>query len=342
MKLRAVIPRLVLALGIAGAAIWLGFNQHQLDRAPIEGLMRGLGFWAPLGYVVVFALGTVVLAPGAIFGLAGGALFGPIWGTILNLCGATLGAIAAFLVARYLAEDWVRRKAAGRLENLIAGVEGEGWRFVAFVRLMPLFPFNLANYALGLTRIPLAPYVLATLVCMVPGTLAYTWLGYAGREALAGNDRGVHYGLMALALLAGIALLPRLMRRLRGEKTIRWADVGELPARLKDGCAVIDVRGPDEFDGPLGHIAEALNLPIVELPKRLPEIHALRDKPIMLVCRTHQRSARAATLLGHAGFRDVQVLRGGMEWWNRNGLPVEGRTAAGQRPKDRKPRAETP
>ena len=221
MKLRALIPRLVLALGIAGAAIWVAFNQHQFDRAPIEALMRALGIWAPLVYVALFAIGTVVFAPGMIFGLAGGALFGPLWGTVLNLFGGTLGAIAAFLVARYLAQDWVRRKAAGRLEKLITGVEVEGWRFVAFVRLVPLFPFNLANYAFGLTRIPLTPYVLATLVCMVPGSLAYSWLGYAGREALEGNDTAIRYGLMALALLAAIAFLPRLMRHLRGAETIR-------------------------------------------------------------------------------------------------------------------------
>ena len=74
-------------------------------------------------------------------------------------------------------------------------MEAEGWRFVAFVRLVPLFPFNLLNYALGLTRIPLVAYVLASLVCMAPGTLAYTWLGYAGREAIAGNDAAIRYGL---------------------------------------------------------------------------------------------------------------------------------------------------
>jgi uncharacterized membrane protein YdjX (TVP38/TMEM64 family) len=94
-------------------------------------------------------------------------LFGPVWGTILNLAGATVGATAAFLVARYLA-DWVRRKAARRLDQLIKGVEAEGWRIVAFVRLVPILPFNLMNYALGLTHIRLVDYVLASFVCMLP------------------------------------------------------------------------------------------------------------------------------------------------------------------------------
>ena len=83
---------------------------------------------------------------------------------------------------------------------------------------------------------------------------------------------------------------------------------------------MIDVRGPDEFMGPLGHIADASNM----LPKRLVEIDALKDRPVVLVCRTDKRSATAAMLLRDAGFRDVGVLRGGMEQWNQKGLPVEG------------------
>jgi uncharacterized membrane protein YdjX (TVP38/TMEM64 family)/rhodanese-related sulfurtransferase len=320
MTLRAVLPRLALTLAIAGAAVWLAFNRDHLDPALIEGAVRDLGLWAPLAHVVFFAVGTVLFVPGAIFGLAGGALFGPLWGTLLNLAGATLGATASFLIARYLAADWVRRKAGGRLERLIAGVEAEGWRFVAFVRLVPLFPFNLLNYALGLTRIPLTQYVLASLVCMAPGTLAYTWLGYAGREAIAGNERAIQYGLIALALLAAIAFLPRLIRRLRGDGKPRWIEAEELADRLKDGAslAMIDVRGPDEFTGPLGHIAGALNLPVGELADRLTEIKALKDRPTILVCRTDKRSVNAAALLCDAGFRDVSVLRGGMEQWNVN------------------------
>jgi uncharacterized membrane protein YdjX (TVP38/TMEM64 family) len=188
MTLRTVLPRLVLGLAIVGTAIWLALNRGRLDPSLIQGWAGDLGAWAPLGHVILFALGTILFAPGALFGLAGGVLFGPVWGTVLNLTGATLGATAAFLVARYITADWVRAKAGSRLERLIAGVEAEGWRFIAFVRLVPLFPFNLLNYALGLTRIPLISYILASLVCMAPGTVAYTWLGYAGREAIAGSD----------------------------------------------------------------------------------------------------------------------------------------------------------
>lgn len=138
-----------------------------------------------------------------------------MWGTLWNLSGATLGAVLAFLIARHLGADWVTRHAGHRLRSLNEGVSAEGWRFVAFVRLVPLFPFNLLNYALGLTRIPLASYVLASGVFMLPGALACTWLGRAGREALVGGDGMVRSTLIALAPVAALAFLPRLIRRLR-------------------------------------------------------------------------------------------------------------------------------
>lgn len=108
--------------------------------------------------------------------------------------------------------DTPRRRS---LRSLNKGVSAEGRRFVAFVRLVPLFPFNLLNYALGLTRIPLASYVLASGVFMLPGALACTWLGRAGREALVGGDGMVRSTLIALAPVAALAFLPRLIRRLR-------------------------------------------------------------------------------------------------------------------------------
>jgi uncharacterized membrane protein YdjX (TVP38/TMEM64 family)/rhodanese-related sulfurtransferase len=320
------LPRLSLGVAIAGAAIWLAINRDSLDPAFIETTIRNLGVWGPVGHIAIFAVATVVFLPGAIFGLAGGALFGPLWGMVLNLAGATLGASASFLIARYVAAEWFRRKAGGRLERLMAGVDAEGWRFVAFTRLVPLFPFNFLNYALGLTRIPLTHYALASIVCMAPGTLAYSWLGHAGREAAAGDASAIRYGLVALGLLAAIAFLPRLVRRLRRHRSPHWMEVDELANRLRepDRLAVIDVREADEFDGPLGHIAEASNLPLGELPRRLMEISALKDRPVVLICRTDKRSASAAAVLRDAGFRNVRVLRGGMEQWNRNGLLLEG------------------
>ena len=199
MSARSFLPRLALcAAADRCGGDWLGFTATRSILTTLDAWLSSLGFWAPLGYLVLYALATVAFVPGALITLAGGALFGPFWGSILNLAGATLGATLAFLVARFIAADWVERKAGGLLKRLIDGVDAEGWRFVAFVRLVPLFPFNLSNYVLGLTRIPLLHYVLATLVCMAPGAVAYTWFGHAGRGALAGETDAVRYGLLAL------------------------------------------------------------------------------------------------------------------------------------------------
>ncbi len=330
MTLRTIFPRLLLSLAIVAGVLWLALHRGQIDPVIVENAIRSLGPWGPVAHVALFALGTVLFVPGALFGLAGGVLFGPVWGTILNIAGATLGATAAFLVARYVAADWVRDKAGTRLERLIMGVEAEGWRFVALTRLVPLIPFNLLNYALGLTRIPVVSYMLASLVCMVPGTLAYTWLGHAGREATAGNDAAIRYGLLGLGLLAAIGFVPRLLQRFKNEKTVRWIEINDLAPRLEvhEAVAVIDVRESDEFSGPLGHIADARNIPLPELTRRVAELGPLAETPVVLVCKTDKRSASAAAVLDGAGFRDVSVLRGGMVRWNEAGLPVADRQAA--------------
>jgi len=104
---------------------------------------------APILFVLVYALATVLFVTGSILTIAGGALFGPAWGTLWNLSGATLGATLALLIARYVASDWVSRTTGERLTRLMRGVEEEGWRFVALVRLVRFFPFNLVNYAFG-------------------------------------------------------------------------------------------------------------------------------------------------------------------------------------------------
>ncbi len=215
IELRRLAPRLALAVLLIGAAAWTAVHWNEINTATIDAWVTSAGPWAPIAHIVLFAVGTVAFFPGVIFSLAGGVLFGPIWGSVWNVLGATLGATLAFLAARYMLADWVDRRAVGLAKRLIEGVNAEGWRFVALMRLVPLFPFSLSNYALGLTRIPLGQYLLASLVCMIPGTVAYTWLGHAGRGALIGEAREVRYGLLALGLLAAIALLPRIVRRLR-------------------------------------------------------------------------------------------------------------------------------
>lgn len=217
----------MLTLLVAGTAVALAYRDR-LDPGVLEAWVSGAGPAAPLLFMLGYALATVFFLPGSALTLAGGALFGPVVGTLFSLTGATVGASVAFLIARYLSSDWVARRTGGRLEQLVEGVEEEGWRFVAFVRLVPLFPFNMLNYALGLTRIRFSHYVLTSYVCMFPGALAYTYIGYAGREAVAGGEGLIQKGLLGLGLLALALFLPRLVRTLRRRSTAAAAGPGAL------------------------------------------------------------------------------------------------------------------
>ncbi len=309
------------ALVVCGVAAGIAFRE-QLNAAAMEQWIGGLGMAGPIAFMAVYALGTVLFFPGAVLTLAGGAMFGPVWGTLYNLTGATIGATLAFLIARYIASDWVERKSGGRLMQLKNGVEGEGWRFIAFVRLMPLFPFNVLNYALGLTRIKLSHYVITSYICMLPGAIAYTYLGYAGREAVGGGEGMIQKGLLALALLSAVMFLPSLIGRLRQKPMVA---IPELKQRLDSGekIVVLDVRPAADFTGELGHIAGAINIPLEELPKRFAELAPDEEHTIVLVCRTDRRSSKAAQLLSQQGFADVHVARMGMTGWNELGYPVQ-------------------
>ena len=344
---RKMLARIVLFAALAAAIAAAYVYRDWLNVAALESWVKSAGALGPLLYMAVYAIATVLFLPGSVITLAGGALFGPVWGTLYSLTGATLGATVAFLIARYLASDWVHRKAGGWTKQLIEGVQQEGWRFIAFVRLVPLFPFNLLNYALGLTRIGLLAYVAGSYVFMFPGALAYTYLGYAGREAVAGGEGLIQKGLLALALLSVVAFLPSLIKRLRGAPTtdevkLSSAELMQLLER-HDDIAVLDVRPAKDYTGALGHIAGSLNIPIYELPRRLAELEPRRELPIAVICRTNKMSGKAVQLLRETGFKQALLVDDGMVGWQRQqgqalpagqenacaAMPIPGSVSAG-------------
>jgi len=212
---RRVIFLLLLASGIVIAILL----RDQVSVESLAASVSALGWYAPLVFIACYAVATVFFMPGILFTLAGGVLFGPVYGTLYNLAGATLGATLAFLAARYIAYDWVAERTGNRLRQLMEGVEEEGWRFVAFARLVPLFPFNLLNYALGLTRLRLSHYVITSFVFMAPGGAAYTYLGYAGREVASGGEDFIRKALLALAVIATIAFASRILMKMRRKQS---------------------------------------------------------------------------------------------------------------------------
>lgn len=175
--------------------------------------MESLGPLGPLVFVLGYAVATVAFVPGSLLTLAGGAIFGLAEGTLVVFIGASLGAIAAFLVSRYIARAAIERRlgAHPRFAALDRAIEHEGRKIVFLLRLSPVFPFVFLNYALGLTRVRLADYALACFG-MLPGTLLYVYYGkvvgdVAALAAGAAPERGTaHYVVLGLGLLATLVV----------------------------------------------------------------------------------------------------------------------------------------
>lgn len=206
-----------------------------------RGLMLGAIAWVrslgPAGaavYVCLYIVACILLVPGSLLTLGAGFLYGVGPGTALVSVASTLGATAAFLLGRYVARDRVARALAAhpRFAALDAAVADQGFRLVLLTRLSPLFPFNLLNYAYGLTRIPVGKYVLASWVGMLPGAVVYVYLGSLAADLAAlgtvaaptGAVGWVVRGAGLLATVAATVVIARLARsalgrRLAGENT---------------------------------------------------------------------------------------------------------------------------
>lgn len=197
------------ALAILGArllpvAAWLSVLT---DR------FAALGPWGIGLFVAAYVLATVLFVPGSALTVVAGVLYGLAWGTVAVSAGSTLGAAAAFLIARHLARERVERWAAGRprFTAIDEAVGREGWKIVLLTRLSPVFPFNLLNYLYGLTRISFGAYLLSSWIGMLPGTVLYVYLGFAGRAvAQAASGRATRsaadYVSWAVGLVATVAV----------------------------------------------------------------------------------------------------------------------------------------
>jgi len=212
-----------LALGVA-ALIGLVLLGRQAGGY-VQGFaawVNGLGAWGPLVFVIGYVVATVAFVPGVLLTLAAGAIFGLGRGVLYVFVAATLGASAAFLVSRYVARAAIERRIAGnaRFAAIDRAVGAQGRKIVFLLRLSPVFPFNLLNYALGLTRVRFADYLVAS-AGMVPGTILYVYYGklIGDVSALAGGaavEKGPgYYAVLVLGLAATVAVTTVVTRTAR-------------------------------------------------------------------------------------------------------------------------------
>ncbi len=215
-KKPAVIRPLIFLLLIGAVVAMQYFHLEQyLDQERLRRFGASYPVLLPLIYLAVWTVGPLFL-PGLPITLAGGVLFGPFWGVVYTAFGATFGAGLVFLVARYLARDWVTGKLAGtRLMSLDDQVARHGWKIVAFTRLIPVFSFSLLNYAFGLTRIAFWPYLAATFVAMLPSTIAFVYFSSNLLDLIHGRiSRGLIIGVILVLL---VSLVPVIYKRLKAK-----------------------------------------------------------------------------------------------------------------------------
>lgn len=218
MKNRTAAKVVILVLFLLSIVLFERYTglENYLDPERLRTWILDFGLWGPIIYILIYSIVPSILIPGTPLTIAGGILFGPVYGSIYTAIGATIGASVAFLIARYLARELIVRllKKHEKLNILDKEVERQGWKIVAFTRLIPIFPFNLLNYAFGLTSIRFGHYVLASFIFMLPAIIAFVVFSSSFLDLLTGKASKEF--LIGIILIVIISVIPIVYRKIKG------------------------------------------------------------------------------------------------------------------------------
>lgn len=198
--------------------------QQALGQAIIW--VENLGVLGPIAFIAIYNLATLLFVPGSILTLKGGCLFGLFWGSVYVIIASTLGATFAFLIGRYFSRNWVRQQMAKnpKFQAIDKAIAKEGFKIVLLTRLSPIFPFNLLNYVLGVTRVSLKDYILGS-IGMIPGTVLYVYIGSLATDLTMVNPsnlpstpetqiaRWIAQGIGLVAFVAVTAYITKVARK---------------------------------------------------------------------------------------------------------------------------------
>lgn len=180
MKTLSFILIVICVVATAIALVWAG----SLDPERLQTWLAAAGIWAPLIYLLLYTLGTLLILPSTALNLSGGAIFGSVWGMVWTSVGAILAAVIAFWVARTVGHEAVARRLSGRWEAMDAEIRQGAVFYMFAVRLVPVLPYGLVNFAAGLTSIRFRDYLLGTTIGTVPSVLPFVLLGSSGVQAV--------------------------------------------------------------------------------------------------------------------------------------------------------------
>ncbi|MGH6977080.1 MAG: TVP38/TMEM64 family protein [Stellaceae bacterium] len=199
---------LMIAVGLAVA--W--HERAALDPVALRNQLAGYPA-TPLVFLALQVVASLLFIPRTLLAVAAALLFGAWWGVFWAALGATLGSVVGFLVARYINSGWLDLENLPRIGPLLLKAESGGWRAVTALRLIPVIPHSLSNYALGLTRIGLGPYTVGSFLGQMPMTIAYVDLAAAGGRLAGGRTDWVLPVAIGVAALLISVVVPRLWKR---------------------------------------------------------------------------------------------------------------------------------
>ena len=217
MLVLAVFAGGLIAFFALGGQRWLTLEALQQNRDTLAAYTQRHFVAMAVAGALVYATATALSIPGAlILSLAAGFLFGRWVGTLVVVTGATAGATAVFLAARYLFSDWARRRMPASARRLADGFSGDAFNYLLFLRLVPVFPFWLVNLVPAFTTVRVRTYVVATAIGIVPGSFVFVNLGRSLGNIRSAGDLLNRETLVAFALLGALSLVPVVVRKLRG------------------------------------------------------------------------------------------------------------------------------
>lgn len=194
--------------------VWLSRSVFDIDANGLRSWILSFGLWARAIYVLIYTIRPLVFFPASILSIAGGLAFGAWQGTLYTIIGATLGAMLSFVIAKSVGKSLVRKEWTGNAGKIQSQMEQNGFLYVLLFRFIPVINFDLLSYAAAFAKVRFAPFALATLIGIIPGTFAYNFLG---SSFISGNPRII---ILAVVIFAILTVVPILIRNKWNKKQV--------------------------------------------------------------------------------------------------------------------------
>ncbi|WP_408011358.1 TVP38/TMEM64 family protein [Pseudalkalibacillus sp. A8] len=206
-------------VAIVAFVIWFSTTQLNLDANEIRDWIIEFGIFAPIIYMLLYTVRSLIFFPASVLSITGGLAFGPLFGTIFTVLGATAGALLSFIVARKIGKNIAKKEWKGKGKTIQLQLEKSGFFYVLLFRFIPLFNFDLISYTAGVSKVRFRDFFLGTLIGIIPGTFAYNFLG---SSLVKGDPKIILFAVIVFTALTVVPMWVRnkWMKRQEGEEGV--------------------------------------------------------------------------------------------------------------------------